>query len=463
MKYFASQSFQGLTIQSIKNEHTEKDKFFLGGSSAGRLAVVQNPAYLYISDVTPQMGETRINKPLDFARFAVSAQSSALSFLNGKVLAYEKKQRNLDAPDRYKLRRKAADFNRVSHAVYFVNGNEFKISCNYKKYREITGKKMSRHTKQKISNKIQAFNYLAESMGEKLKFVTLTFISQVNDEQAKKILNTYLTQIRKIYADFSYLWVAEKQKNGNLHYHLFTQKYLPVKRFNLLWVRCQFNAGVGFHGITKFSHYRKAVERGSIKGLNPFDVQVIKDVHGAAAYVVKYVTKNDTEMNTSLWHCSRSVSILGTSTVVPINEVKNHLNERLNFTVDKKTGEIFDVKRTYLDDNGNQKSCYTYAGKFFYYIKTLNKKRLHHAIKNYITNLNRKVFAIINQINDLRHENELLKRLSQKRKMLIHPEVAKIGLQANRDEIKALKNRMYKIIPLFKTWDLIESPGFSWN
>ena len=67
-------------------------------------------------------------------------------------------------------------------------------------------------------------------MQEKLSFVTLTFVNQVEDSKAIKVLKSFLDNATKRFKDFQYLWVAEKQTNNetfknNIHFHLITKIY----------------------------------------------------------------------------------------------------------------------------------------------------------------------------------------------------------------------------------------------
>ncbi len=136
-----------------------------------------------------------------------------------------------------------------------------------------------------------------------LTFVTLTFINKTDDKTAQKALNNFLTWTRKKDPNFEYLWVAERQhKNkahpGNIHFHLFTNRYWNISYFNKYWVRCQNNVGIHFPtGQTK---------------LNPFDVKRITQPKTLGIYMTKYVTKTKDKFACAAWNCSLTISRLAT-------------------------------------------------------------------------------------------------------------------------------------------------------
>lgn len=69
-------------------------------------------------------------------------------------------------------------------------------------------------------------------------FVTLTLPSkQVHSDAEinRKILQPYLIRLRRDYEIENYFWRAEAQDNGNLHYHLLVDRYIPKRYLQLSW------------------------------------------------------------------------------------------------------------------------------------------------------------------------------------------------------------------------------------
>lgn len=201
---------------------------------------------------------------------------------------------------------------------------------------------LSTRSKGKLRDKCTAFY---RACGSKKTFATLTFIEAVTDDAAVSILNKFLTQLREDFPSLKYVWVAERQPAGNIHFHCIFNQFLKVRRYNDLWVRQQYTAGLRFEDYS-LEHILSLSKSESIhKILNPFDVKSIKSVYGLSFYLTKYITKNNSEPFTCLaWHCSRSVSKLFTKTIVSRSCMKA-VQGPINSRVDRKTGEMKECRR----------------------------------------------------------------------------------------------------------------------
>lgn len=61
-------------------------------------------------------------------------------------------------------------------------------------------------------------------------FVTLTFKERnIDHKESKKALNSWLTYLRRLKPNIKYIWTAELQKDGTIHFHLIINNYLPKK------------------------------------------------------------------------------------------------------------------------------------------------------------------------------------------------------------------------------------------
>lgn len=168
--------------------------------------------------------------------------------------------------------------------------------------KEIKLRSMSKRTKSKIRIKLMAF----AQVQEKLSFVTLTFVNQIEDGKAIKVLKTFLDNATKRFKDFQYLWVAEKQTNNeifrnNIHFHLITNKYWKIDKWWNYWLDTQAK-----HGITpREEHFRPG---------SAFNVRKIKsdNTKGLGTYLTKYITKNDGQFGCQVWNCSKKISRLYT-------------------------------------------------------------------------------------------------------------------------------------------------------
>lgn len=152
----------------------------------------------------------------------------------------------------------------------------------------------------KLAGKIRAFSALEKSQ-RFFAFFTITFPRGFPDENCYRVFNTVLTRIRKIHKDFDYIWVAERQGNGTLHYHMVTNSYINVRVFN------GFAAKAIQNEIYKEKLYDLNYSRERYNGV---DVRRVYNKRVLGKYITKYVTKNPTTARNAVWHCSRPVSAL---------------------------------------------------------------------------------------------------------------------------------------------------------
>jgi hypothetical protein len=211
---------------------------------------------------------------------------------------------------------------------------------------------LSKRSKGKLRDKATTFY---RCCGSRKTFVTLTFIEAVGDIEAVGILNKFFTQLREDFgSSFKYLWVAERQKKnhrypGNIHFHVIVNKFLPVQKYNSLWVLQQYNAGLMYCSADgRYTTFEEVTERITNKTLqevlNPFDVERVKSIYGLSYYLTKYITKNNSDGFKCLaWHCSRQVSRLFTKTVISRSTFRG-IESFINTRVDRATGEVVKAK-----------------------------------------------------------------------------------------------------------------------
>lgn len=208
----------------------------------------------------------------------------------------------------------------------------------------------------KVKDKATAF--YRSIPGDRI-FLTLTFIQHVDDAQGTKILNKFLTVVRKERAGMEYLRVAEHQEenpNKTIHFHILMNRRLSVRRYNALWTLQQYNSGLrGRHADgreisieeirRRYVHDmttppRKKDPDGIQAVLNPADMRKAYGINSLANYLTAYVTKqkNKDPFGCLNWHCSRKVSKLFTREVVSPSTFA-FLMSFANWKLDRKTGE----------------------------------------------------------------------------------------------------------------------------
>ncbi len=170
----------------------------------------------------------------------------------------------------------------------------------------------------------------------KIAFVTLTLPSkQVHSDNFIKseIFNHFLIEAKKRWFVKNYLWRAEKQKNGNIHFHILVDKFIPWNELRSVWNRiCNKHGYVDkyrdrmreFHNggfrlredILKEWSYKKQIKAyregkaNDWNNPNSTDVHSLVYIHNIKNYIVKYVTKDEqgSDVGGRMWGCSESLS-----------------------------------------------------------------------------------------------------------------------------------------------------------
>lgn len=121
----------------------------------------------------------------------------------------------------------------------------------------------------------------------KLNFITLTLPckqgTHTDKEIKAKVLDVWIKAAKRRFKLGSYIWRAERQKNGNLHFHLVTDCYIPYDQLRDTW-NDRLNA-LGY--IDEFE------KKHGHRHPNSTDVHAIKKVRNLAAYFSKYMAKGE--------------------------------------------------------------------------------------------------------------------------------------------------------------------------
>jgi len=151
-----------------------------------------------------------------------------------------------------------------------------------------------------------------------INFVTLTLASkQIHSDQIikSKLLNQFLLELKRDFKVMNYLWRAEAQKNGNIHFHIVTDKFIPHDWLRDVWNRIQNKLGYvdryrefmqeyhkdGFkvrEDLLKYWNYKSQLRayktgmKGKWQNPNSTDVHSIRKIKNISAYLSKYCTKN---------------------------------------------------------------------------------------------------------------------------------------------------------------------------
>lgn len=192
----------------------------------------------------------------------------------------------------------------------------------------------------------------------KITFITLTLPAQQkhSDKEITNVcLHHFLNELRKHWNLEHYVWKAEKQKNGNIHYHLTTNIYIHYMDLRELWIKSlnklnyisEYQKNMknfhkqGFKVRTElldtwsYEAQKTAYEYGKKtdwKSPNCTDVHSVINIKNLAAYISEYFTKNPlNEYDTEIYkECIKSIS----TSKRTIKLLKAQIKENKHYTKD---------------------------------------------------------------------------------------------------------------------------------
>lgn len=135
----------------------------------------------------------------------------------------------------------------------------------------------------------------------KMSFITLTVSSTSKLITAKEahslLLEPFLLYLRRRHQIKNYVWKAELQGRGQIHYHITIDQFVLYTDIRDKWNELQDRAGL-LEDYKKLNTGRQA---------NSTDVHAIKKVKNIEAYMVKYMSKGNTDDAGTIgkvWDCS---------------------------------------------------------------------------------------------------------------------------------------------------------------
>lgn len=165
--------------------------------------------------------------------------------------------------------------------------------------------------------------------------------AHTDQEIRRNLLRPTLQQMGRKYKGLNYMWFAEKQDNGNVHFHLVLDKFIDMKVLRRLWNDAQARHGYieryragreawhagGFHydqadkeGRTRQQQllaYHEGVRTGWGQP-NSTDIRHVKGAGAVISYVVEYCSKGvkgeagsvHDKLEGHLWGCNRPLAKL---------------------------------------------------------------------------------------------------------------------------------------------------------
>lgn len=199
----------------------------------------------------------------------------------------------------------------------------------------------------------------------KITFATLTLpAKQFHDDKTIKrnMLNRFNIEIKRKQNVNTNFWVAEKQDNSNIHFHILYNKFINYKSINLIWNKILNDNGyienyrnnqLEFHKngfqVRKdlldkwnFDSQKKAYLKGiseDWQNPNSTDIHKLNKINNIGSYLIKYVSKGNEnkKIDGKIWGCSENLNklkILNTT-------IDYQLSNYINYEMHKKKNKVF--------------------------------------------------------------------------------------------------------------------------
>lgn len=149
------------------------------------------------------------------------------------------------------------------------------------------------------------YRHEVKSNERKLVFLTLTLSAvQVHSDQEikSKILKPFMRWLRENRVCTNYIWKAEVQKNGNIHFHVIIDQFVNKDEIRAKWNESQDN--LGYHE----RYQRKFGE----KQAPSTQIEIVENQEQIERYIGKYISKSQgcRTIEGRVWEASKNIKSL---------------------------------------------------------------------------------------------------------------------------------------------------------
>ena len=143
--------------------------------------------------------------------------------------------------------------------------------------------------------------FVGKEVEHKLSFITLTVSDNTQNYTAKeayeKLLKPMLRYLVRNCGMSTYIWKAELQKRGQIHYHITTPSFISYVQIRKEWNRLQRISGMLDSFYDRYGHCDP----------NSTDIHKVFKLDDITSYLIKYLAKAESEKDSTkgkVWDCS---------------------------------------------------------------------------------------------------------------------------------------------------------------
>ncbi len=220
----------------------------------------------------------------------------------------------------YSLTKKLTD----NDSYYNPEGNRcINLKLPRCKNRKESVKKLYSINKRKVRARLT--NFINTEQGQSaMYFYSLSFPKNIDENIAYSLLNSTLTTLRTAHNVKNYLWIAERQKNGTIHYHLALYHFVKVRIINDVvkkYLKYAIRKQQLQWSITAANNYNGVDIAKDRKTRVPTNFAAADKAKKIAGYLTKYITKSTQKFTRQAWNSSKSLAAISDGICVSVNEV----------------------------------------------------------------------------------------------------------------------------------------------
>jgi hypothetical protein len=225
-------------------------------------------------------------------------KADVFTFSNSTITIYSVWLGNKRLKNKTSIETLAEDNEPIPETIHFTGLMDGRTKRKITKILYVWTQSVIEYMKHKRIPKYQSWRYLT--------FVTLTLSApqiHTDNEIKRELLNHFLIKAKRNYGLKNYLWVAEKQKNGNIHFHIVFDRPVAWQDIQEDWNAVQENLGYISRFYNTYLHITP----------NSTDIHSLQNIRNVSGYMIKYMTKGNTikaKQEGRIWGCSRQLGEL---------------------------------------------------------------------------------------------------------------------------------------------------------